>query len=60
MVKTTKLNKDIKSQIERERILELALEGHRFWDLRKWALQNSDCTTKNGMDLLSPSERMAT
>lgn len=29
---------DTKAQLIRERMLELAFEGHRFWDLRRWGL----------------------
>ena len=27
---------DFLSRYERERMVELAFEGHRFWDLRRW------------------------
>ena len=39
--KTSKLNRDLPSEIEKERMLEFALEGHRFWDLRRWGLAES-------------------
>ena len=29
---------DIKQQYQKERMLELAFEGHRFWDLRRWRI----------------------
>ncbi len=29
---------DLRQQLIRERMLELAFEGHRFWDLRRWGL----------------------
>lgn len=37
----TSLRSDIKAELIRERMLELALEGHRFWDLRRWKLASS-------------------
>ncbi|MBU6168726.1 MAG: RagB/SusD family nutrient uptake outer membrane protein [Bacteroidetes bacterium] len=37
----TNLKTDLKSELVRERMLELALEGHRFWDLRRWKLASS-------------------
>nr|HMP30898.1 RagB/SusD family nutrient uptake outer membrane protein [Saprospiraceae bacterium] len=36
--KTTQLNRDVKSELVKERLLEFALEGHRFWDLRRLGL----------------------
>jgi hypothetical protein len=32
------INGDLKQELIRERMLELAFEGHRFWDLRRWGL----------------------
>lgn len=34
----TVLKGDLKEELIRERMLELAFEGHRFWDLRRWGL----------------------
>jgi hypothetical protein len=34
----TTLKSDLKAELVKERMLELALEGHRFWDLRRWKL----------------------
>jgi starch-binding outer membrane protein, SusD/RagB family len=34
----TTITGDLKEQLIRERMLELAFEGHRFWDLRRWGL----------------------
>jgi gamma-glutamylcyclotransferase (GGCT)/AIG2-like uncharacterized protein YtfP len=31
-----KLKPDLMAELIKERMLELALEGHRFWDLRRW------------------------
>ncbi|MBK8052000.1 MAG: RagB/SusD family nutrient uptake outer membrane protein [Saprospiraceae bacterium] len=37
----TTLKSDIKAELIKERMLELALEGHRFWDLRRWKLASN-------------------
>jgi len=37
----TTLKPDIKAELVRERMVELALEGHRFWDLRRWKMAAS-------------------
>jgi starch-binding outer membrane protein, SusD/RagB family len=36
--KITTLTGNLKDELVRERMLELAFEGHRFWDLRRWGL----------------------
>ena len=36
--------------LRHERMVELAFEGHRFWDLRRWGLLES--TVKNATDIL--------
>lgn len=36
--KITNLTGNLKDELVRERMLELAFEGHRFWDLRRWGL----------------------
>jgi len=33
-----RLSGDLKQELIKERMLELAFEGHRFWDLRRWGL----------------------
>ena len=38
--------------IQRERLIELAFEGHRFWDLRRWKLAQTEITkTVSGWDI---------
>jgi hypothetical protein len=37
----TTLKPYIKAELVRERMVELALEGHRFWDLRRWKMAAS-------------------
>jgi starch-binding outer membrane protein, SusD/RagB family len=34
----TNITGNLKDELVRERMLELAFEGHRFWDLRRWGL----------------------
>jgi starch-binding outer membrane protein, SusD/RagB family len=34
----TNITGDLKKELVLERMLELAFEGHRFWDLRRWGL----------------------
>lgn len=46
----TSLKSDTKAELVRERMLELALEGHRFWDLRRWKLASSVLHGKNFME----------
>jgi hypothetical protein len=46
----TSFKSDIKAELIRERMLELALEGHRFWDLRRWKLASSVFMEKNFME----------
>jgi len=36
--KLEKLKGDLKSELIKEKMLEFALEGHRFWDLRRWGI----------------------
>jgi hypothetical protein len=37
----TILKPDFKAELVRERMVELALEGHRFWDVRRWKMAAS-------------------
>lgn len=34
----TNITGNLKTELVQERMLELAFEGHRFWDLRRWGL----------------------
>jgi starch-binding outer membrane protein, SusD/RagB family len=34
----TNLTGDLRKELVQERMVELAFEGHRFWDLRRWGL----------------------
>lgn len=46
------LTKDqMRTVIQNERRLELAFEGHRFWDIRRWKLGNSQDVQLTGMEV---------
>lgn len=37
---------DFRSKLQNERMVELAFEGHRFWDLRRWKIAEQSKTIK--------------
>ena len=41
---------DFRTKLQRERMVELAFEDHRFWDIRRWKIGPST-TTIRGVDL---------
>ena len=47
----TNITGDLRKELVQERMLELAFEGHRFWDLRRWGLAREVLNNKkmNGM-----------
>jgi starch-binding outer membrane protein, SusD/RagB family len=49
----TNLTGDLRKELIQERMLELAFEGHRFWDLRRWGLAREVLNNKkmHGMKL---------
>jgi hypothetical protein len=42
---------DFRTKLQRERMVELAFEDHRFWDIRRWKIGPSTTTIK-GVDLV--------
>ena len=42
----TTITGDLRQELARERMLELAFEGHRFWDLRRWGLASTVLNNK--------------
>jgi starch-binding outer membrane protein, SusD/RagB family len=62
------LTANMREELVRERMLELAFEGHRFWDLRRWGLAREVLNNKKrqGMKITRTStgtlryERVAT
>lgn len=42
----TNITSDLRQELVRERMLELAFEGHRFWDLRRWGLASTVLNNK--------------
>ncbi|RFZ94901.1 RagB/SusD family nutrient uptake outer membrane protein [Mucilaginibacter conchicola] len=48
----TGLNKDqMRKVIQHERRIELAFEGHRFWDVRRWLLGDTQNAQFTGMEI---------
>jgi len=46
------LSKDqFREALIRERRVELAFEGHRFWDVRRWKIGNNTQTTIHGVEI---------
>jgi starch-binding outer membrane protein, SusD/RagB family len=47
---------EFREALRRERRVELAFEGHRFWDVRRWKIGNNTQTTIQGVDIEKAGE----
>ena len=52
---TTTVQADLRNIIRRERMVELAIEGHRLYDIRRWQIGPSTIGTIKGMTYNSPT-----
>lgn len=52
---TTSVQAELREIVRRERMVELAIEGHRLYDIRRWEIGPSTAGTIKGMTYNSPS-----